>query len=182
MKKQTELIVKKLISQQKYNFNICPEESILDNIAEKLDLLSLNKLSFIGQINCIKNVDFRLKATLKAIVTQKCVATLEPVQTKLATKVERLFIKGWKDTLPSSTETVLETVKEVLPEKINLMTIIVEELSLELPAYPRAEEAIEFLKTSKQYYNQITDKADNKPFSILSGLKEKLESKNGKKE
>ena len=175
MKKQTELVVKNLIREKKYTFNLQPQKSILKNIAQKLDLLSLSKLSFMGQINCIKSVDLKLEATLSAIVTQKCVTTLVPVQSKIASKVQRLFIKGWADSLPSSSETTLETIKEVLTDKINLMTIIIEELSLEIPVYPRSKNTDSFFLTPLKQSNETSDKTISKPFAILSDLKEKME-------
>ena len=182
MKNRTELIVKKLVSEKKYNFSINHKKTILNSIAKNLDLLELKELSFLGQINCIKKVDLKLEATLTAVVTQECVVTLEPVHTKLVTDVERLFVKGWTDTIPSSTETKLETVKEMLTDKINLMTIIVEELSLELPAYPRVEKTTDFLRNLEKPSSKITDKTDHKPFAILSTLKEKMQSKDGNNE
>jgi len=178
MKNQTELVVKKLINEKKYNFNLYPKKSILDDIAQNLDLLSLGKLSFIGQISCIKNVDLKLEATLRAVVTQKCVVTLVPVQSEIVSKVERLFIKGWTNNLPSSSETMLETVKEVQTDKINLLTIIVEELSLEVPTYPRVERPNEFLINPQKYTSKISDEAVNNPFAILSNFKKEMESQN----
>ena len=172
MPNQTEIIVIKLNTLQKYDFNITLESSDMKSLVKECNLLALRKLFFVGKLQRVQKENWKLKARLKAIVTQPCITTLQPIDTQISTTVERLFIKGWENSYKRTDETVLDAEYEMLSNKINLLDIITEELILNAPLYPRSGEKAE-VSLSESFLNS-SENTNIKPFSVLSTLRKKM--------
>ena len=177
MQNQNKLIVSKLISQKSHKFNLSPRKDTLQEISEKLDVLLLKTLSFSGQIYPINSHDLKLDAKLNAVVIQTCGISLEPMKTTLETIVNRLFCRDWDESKVRVDETSIETSVERQKNTINLMEIITEELALEIPLYPKSKNYIKTSINSDYWIDEKDIKSGNKPFSILSNLKEKMSTK-----
>ena len=172
MPNQTEIIVTKLNTLQKYDFNIILNSSDTKLLAKECNLLALKKLSFAGKLQRVQKDNWKLKAYLKALVTQPCVNTLQPIDTQILSTVERLFIKDWEGSRNRTDETVLNADYEILTNKINLLDIITEEIILNAPLYPRSGvEADSSLSESSLNPSKNTN---IKPFSVLSTLRKKM--------
>ena len=172
MPNQTEIIVTKLNTLQKYDFNIILNSSDTTLLAKECNLLALKKLSFAGKLQRVQKDNWKLKAYLKALVTQPCVNTLQPIDTQILSTVERLFIKDWEGSRNRTDETVLNADYEILTNKINLLDIITEEIILNAPLYPRSGvNADSSLSESSLNPSKNTN---IKPFSVLSTLRKKM--------
>ena len=172
MPNQTEIIVTKLNTLQKYDFNIILNSSDTKLLAKECNLLALKKLFFAGKLQRVQKDNWKLKAYLKALVTQPCVNTLQPIDTQILSTVERLFIKDWEGSRNRTDETVLNADYEILTNKINLLDIITEEIILNAPLYPRSG-----VKADSSLSESSLNPSKNtniKPFSVLSTLRKKM--------
>ena len=174
MQNQNKLIVSKLISQKNHRFNLSPRKDTLEEISEKLGVLSLKDLSFSGQIYPINSHDLKLDAKLKAIVIQTCGISLEPMKTALETNVTRIFSRDWDESQLRLDETSIETSIERQKNIINLMEILTEELALEVPLYPKSKTHLKPSISSDYWIDEKEVGSENKPFAILSNLKKKM--------
>ena len=174
MQNQNKLVVSKLISQKGHKFNLSPRKDTLQEISEKLDVLLLKTLSFSGQIYPINSHDLKLNARLNAVVIQTCGISLEPMKTTLETNVTRIFSRDWDESKLRLDETSMETSIERQKETINLMEILIEELALEIPVYPKSKTYLETSTNSDYWIDEKEVGSGNKPFAILSDLKKKM--------
>ena len=172
MPNQTEIIVTKLNTLQKYDFNITLETSDTKLLVKECNLLGLKKLFFVGKLQRIQKDNWKLIARLKAVVTQPCVTTLQPIDTQISTVVERLFIKGWENSHKRTDETILNDDYEILSSKINLLDIITEEIILNAPLYPRSSKGADTPLSESSFSSPKN--INIKPFSVLSTLRKKM--------
>ncbi|WP_417728873.1 YceD family protein [Roseovarius sp.] len=175
---KTEVIrVADLSSRRPVTFDLTPNSAQSEAIASDLDLLALRKLRFRGTLTAEGRKDWLLQADLGATVTQPCVVTLEPVQTRIDEKVTRRF----------SPEAVLETADpgseiempgddtlEPLGAEIDIARVMIEALALALPPYPRREGAeLGSLAVAEDGIAPMQDE-ETKPFAGLASLRDKL--------
>jgi len=172
MSNQTEIIVTKLNTLQRYDFNIILESNNTKLLVKECNLLALRNLFFVGRLQRVQKNNWKLKARLKAVVTQPCVTTLQSIDTQISSTVERLFIKNWENSYKRTDETVLDADHEILSNKINLLDIITEELILNAPLYPRSKKKAD-VSVSESFLNSSKN-TNIKPFSVLSTLRKKM--------
>lgn len=121
-------------------FALQPDEATRAAIAQELELSDLPKLEFTGEIRAEGGDAWHLTGQLKARVVQPCVVTLKPVKTSLSETVERHYSPHVA--VPEGEEIeMLDDSIEPLGQFIDLAAVMVEELSLALPEYPRADGA-----------------------------------------
>lgn len=160
-------------------FGLRPDSTQLKAIAAELGLSGLRKLSFTGDIKGVGSADWRLKAKLGATVIQPCVVTLEPVTTRIDVPVERLFVRDFVDVDAPEAEMPEDDTTEPLTAWIDPEAIMSEALALNLPLYPRAEDAtLGEMVLTEPGVTPMRDE-DARPFAGLAGLKDQLD-KNGK--
>ena len=157
-------------------FEIRPEPAQNNAIAEELDLLTLRKFRFVGQIKASGKSDWRMTGTIGATVIQPCTITLEPVTTRIDQRVERLFVRDLEKLEEEEIEMPEDDSIEQLGAWIDPQAIMVEALILALPEYPRAEgvqlgEAV----YTKPGHAPMKDE-DARPFAGLANLKDQLKS------
>lgn len=122
-------------------FSLRPDTEQMREIAERLELSGLRKLSFAGALQASGSADWRLTATLGATVVQPCAVTLEPVTTRIDVPVERLFQRDYVETDLPEAEMPEDDTIEPLGPWIDVEATMIEALDLALPMYPRAEGA-----------------------------------------
>lgn len=121
-------------------FSLVPDAARCAAIAAELGLDGLSKLAFEGQIRAEGGDAWALTGRLRARVTQPCVVTLKPVRTTLDEPVERHYSPHL--TAPEGDEVEMpDDTLEPLGQFIDLAAVMIEELALALPEYPRAEGA-----------------------------------------
>ncbi|GAA6181986.1 YceD family protein [Shimia sp. NS0008-38b] len=148
-------------------------------LAEDLELSTLKKLSFKGEIRAFGKADWELRGKLGATVSQPCVVTLEPVTTRIDDSVERRFLSQMPtlDGEEEEVETPEDENAEALQATIDLLAVLHESLALLIPQFPRAKDA-ELQETvfTEDGKKPMTDE-DARPFAGLAGLRDQLSSK-----
>lgn len=176
---KTEVIrVADLSQRRPVTFDLVPDSAQLDAIATDLELLGLRKLRFHGTLAAQGRKDWLLQAELGATVSQRCVVTLDPVQTRIDEPVTRRFTPetdvaavepGGEIEMPED-----DTV-EPLGAEIDLRRVMIEALALALPPYPRREGAeLGALTAAEDGVTPMQDE-DTKPFAALANLRDKLQ-------
>ena len=158
-----------------YRFDIEPTAPERAEIQASLELDGLRKVRFYGELAPLGKTDWRLTAALGATVIQPCVATLEPVTTRIETEVSRQFLAGYEEPEAPEVEMPEDDSVEALGSAIDLWQVLVEALSLAVPLYPRADqhaEAVE-LRVTEPGKHAMTDE-EAKPFAGLAALKSQL--------
>ena len=147
-----------------------PDVAVRATIAAALDLLALPELSFDGEITPHGKRDLQLEGKLMAVVVQPCSITLEPVRTKIAEAVRRLYLADYAVSEAEEVEIPEDDAIDPLPEVIDAAAVVIEALALALPMYPRAPgvelgEAV-FAPPGTEPLRE----ADLRPFAGLAGL------------
>ncbi|QPM89465.1 YceD family protein [Pseudooceanicola algae] len=168
----TTLRVSTLSKTRPTTFELRPDKAVMAQIAARLDLDDLRKLSFRGEITAEGRDDWVLKGHLGATVVQPCSVTLVPVSTRLEEAVLRRFTPHLADDVNEDEESEMpeDESLEPLGAWIDPAQVMEEALSLALPMYPRAEgvgpaDAV-FAEPGQK---PMTDE-DAKPFAGLAGL------------
>ncbi len=127
------------------SFDIVPDAEMRSLMAQELGVLGLRKVAFRGTLAPSGRRDWQLKAQLGATASQECVATLEPVTSRIDTVLERRFLADMPraaelDPTPDDgVEMPEDDTEEPLGEVIDLGRILIEALALALPDYPRKD-------------------------------------------
>ncbi len=162
-----------------FHLTLSKEQNL--QLIKQLDLLSLKKVSFKGNLSPLAEDRWSLKAELRATVKQKCVITLKPVQTIVSETVNRTFApldvqKGSEIIDDGASPVFFDDTLQEFNDTIDLLEIIFEELTLILPLYPKCDGAkSEPYMITEPGKNPLTDEK-LKPFAQLSKLKDKLEN------
>ena len=152
--------VAELATRRATPFELVPDQAACDAIAHDLGIPALRKLRFTGALKPLGKHDWQLNADLGATVVQDCVATLEPVTTRIEDKVERCWLKHLSD-IDASDEADQEIEMseddstDPLTDTIDLGQVMVEALAIALPLYPRADGA----ETANQVFTEPGSKA-----------------------
>lgn len=157
-------------------FELRPVTAALQGIAEEMGLLGLRKLAFKGTVRAEGRSDWLLEGTLGATVVQPCVVTLDPVTTRIDVPVRRLYLADPTPILPEGEEIEMpeDDTAEPLGDIIDLQGVMIEELALALPAWPRSEGAgIGSVTVTEPGQTPLTEEA-MKPFAGLAALRDKL--------
>ncbi|WP_416376510.1 YceD family protein [Thalassovita sp.] len=174
-----KLRVSDLPTTRPTRFKLIPDDAELRAIADELGLLDLRKLRFEGEIRAEGRRDWRLKADLGATVVQACVVSLEPVNTRIDEKVNRLFVAELPEDNTDEEEVEMpeDDSIEALGKVIDPAAVMVEALSLALPLYPRAKDAeLDQTRFTEPGKAAMTDE-ETKPFAGLAALRDKLDKK-----
>jgi uncharacterized metal-binding protein YceD (DUF177 family) len=160
-------------------FELMFDAAQIRQFAEELDLISLKKLRFKGELTARGRDQWELTADLGATVQQNCVISFVPVTTRIDEKITRRYVPEAIFEQLAEDEEIAEAsgddAMDILPSEIHLLDVFRETLVLALPDYPRAE-GVELGERvfSEDGIKPMRD-ADAKPFAGLAALKEKME-------
>ena len=156
-------------------FDLRPDEATRSEIAARLDLLGLRKVSFAGEVAPAGSRDLQLEGKLGATVVQPCVVTGDPVTTRIDVPVVRHYLAEMEEPEGDEVEMPEDDSAEPLPASIDLAAVMEEALVLALPDWPRAEgvEPVDMSVTEPGVAPMTED--DAKPFAGLKALKDKLD-------
>lgn len=155
-------------------FDITPSASELDALRDNLGLTDLRKVRFTGEISPLGKRDWHLTARLGATVVQPCVATLEPVTTRVETEVERQYLAEFEDPDEPEAEMPDDDNVEALGTHIDPLAVLSESLSLALPLYPRANGTDPVSLQITEPGKEALRDEDTKPFAALAKLKDSM--------
>ncbi|SHI80388.1 Uncharacterized metal-binding protein YceD, DUF177 family [Shimia gijangensis] len=165
-------------------FELRPDAAFCKALVAELGLVALRKLSFVGELCAVGKSDWELSAKLGATIVQPCVVTLEPVTTRIDVTVRRLFLSQQEMSDSENDDEEVEMPDDenadLLGTSIDVDQIMSESLALNLPLYPRAEDA----KLANAVFTEpgqtpMKDE-DARPFAGLADLRNKL-AKDGEK-
>lgn len=152
-------------------FDIRPDSGEMQALARQLGLTGLRKLRFAGTICAQGRRDWLLEARLGVSVTQPCVVTLDPVNTRIDTDVRRTFLANWSDPTEEEVEMDADDSVELLGTHIDPRAIMIEALMLALPGYPRKPEAELGEAVFTEPGQAPMRDEDARPFAGLAGLR-----------
>lgn len=146
-------------------------------IAAYLGALGLSKVRLDARLTYQRDGSVALSGTIGASLTQACVVTFNPVKTRIDEPVERLYRRDI-DT-PEEDHQMGEDEDGVDPlgTRIDLGAVLVEEIALAMPAFPRAEGAELEERHFTEPGNTPMSDDDAKPFAGLAALRDKLADK-----
>lgn len=121
-------------------FVLRPDDTVRRAVAEELGISALPKLAFQGTVRASGGEAWMLQGQLDATVVQPCVVTLKPVRTPLQTQVARHYTPYLQTPEDEDVEMPDDTLEQ-LGQFIDLSAVMIEELALALPDYPRADGA-----------------------------------------
>lgn len=166
-----------LTTRKATEFSLMPTADERQAVAEELGISGVKKLRFVGAITPIGRTDWTLTAALGATVVQPCVVTLDPVTTRIDEDVTRSYVADLPEPDAAEVEMPEDDTVEPVPVTLDLAQVMIEALSLALPAYPRAADAdLGQAVFAEPGVAPLRDE-DTKPFAGLAGLRESLEKK-----
>ncbi len=167
------ILLKLDVNKYKINFNVNPKKKVLSFLAKEMKVLSFDKLSFFGSFQQNSLSRWQLNASLNFYVMQECVVTLEPVTSFIKSNVKRVYTKDLPPINEKTTESDLSKAEyEKFEETLNLMDILLEELSLNTPEYPKVENISKIRKKNEKNMDD-QGKYPETPFKILKDLNKK---------
>ncbi|MGR3513411.1 MAG: YceD family protein [Paracoccaceae bacterium] len=157
------------------DFDLRPEADARQEMAERLGILAVRKLTFAGSVAPAGARDLKLDAVLGATVQQACVVSGEPVTTRLDAPVLRAYLADMEMPTAEEAEMPEDDSAEPLPVEIDLAAVMEEALALALPDWPRADgvEPVDVTVTEPGVA-PMTDE-DAKPFAGLKALRDKMQ-------
>jgi len=154
-------------------FRVAAEPNELVALARYLDVDRLDRVSLAGFIAPAAGGGWRVRGRLVARVVQSCVVTLEPVESRIETDIERLYMPA--ESLPAEHEVEIlpdeEDVPDPFTDTIDPAGLAAESLLLLIDPYPRADGA----ELGRQSFaapgvTPLSDE-DTHPFASLGALK-----------
>ncbi|WP_146345225.1 YceD family protein [Phaeobacter marinintestinus] len=174
MTKSTALRVADLQQNTPTPFALVPDANARAALAQELGISGLRKLRFEGTIKAFGKRDWALEGKLGATVVQPCVATLDPVTTRIDVPVTRVFVANMTTPEDAEIEMPEDDAAEPLGSHIDPAVVMAEALALALPLYPRKEDAtIDRASYTEPGVKPMTDE-DARPFAGLAGLRDAL--------
>ena len=156
-----------------------PDADALIKLAAELGVLAVANLRAEVQINKWQRDGIRLGGPLKALVTQTCVITLEPFETKIETEIDALFVPETSRIAKryqqgESSEILIDPESDDAPETfvppdLDIGGAVQEFLALAIDPYPRSPAAEQMSADTEPVAGETEDKAN--PFSVLAQLK-----------
>ena len=171
------------INQSKpFEFHLCLSSQRVSELIKRLDILSIKKVSLVGTLAPISINEWRLKAELRATVKQKCVISLKPVQTIVHETIRRTFSPSALQNASKADDdgispVIFDDTLHEFNDEIDLADVIFEELTLNLPLYPRFGGADLGSYTVTEPGANPLNEENLKPFAKLSEFRDKLVQK-----
>ena len=174
VRKVRSLNVKDLSTTATNGFRFRPGKSVLAELAREIRANSVSNLVFRGEVRAASPEEWLLHGHLGATVRQQCVISLEEVKTRIDVAVERRFLADMDRVYPGLECPVPEDdTVEPLASNIDLYGLAKEVLLLELPTYPRVDDAVvpEGVDPSPL---PDRDNGGSQPFAVLSEFRGRL--------
>ena len=162
-----------------FGFHLRLSNQKVSELIKRLDVLNIKKVSLVGSLSPLSIDEWSLKAVLKATVKQKCVISLKPVQTVVNDTISRTFSAlalhyNYDADDDGTSPVIFDDSLHQLNDEIDLAEIILEELTLILPLYPKIEGAELGCYSVTEPGVKPLNEETIKPFARLSEFKHKL--------
>lgn len=117
-----------------------PEER--DRLAERFDLIALDRLAAVVGLQRVGGELIRLDATFEAEFAQSCVVTLEPVPGRVAQSFSLVYARLEEQETEIEIDVDEPVFEPLTGDAIDIGEAVAQELSLALPDFPRLEDAV----------------------------------------
>ncbi len=163
-------------TKEGHKVNFFADEKQKKMISQLLEIEDISKLTASFNINRKNPFEAKLSGNIHAKITQLCVLSLEPIYTTLNFSFIRQFVKEL--TLPISDKEEewenIETDQDIWDGKnIDLATIIIEELMININPYPRKKGRRAINIKSVETSRDVNEAEKINPFMVLEQLKTK---------
>ncbi len=166
-------------SGEKLTIVASPKE--LEAMAQATDVESVDELSADLKISRWQKNGAQFRGKLSAKITQLCVVTLDPMTVNIEEPVDRKFLSPSSKTRKFTDEIidgeiVIDPEADDLPDfvedgKIDVWSILAEELNLAIDPFPRSDEAESVTDEPLTENQEIeADEDTHRPFSDLKSL------------
>ncbi len=158
-----------------YDVTIQPDQESHAKIAEFLGIIAVSKSRLTARLMMHRDGSVDLSGKLGATVTQPCVVSFRPVRTRIEETVERRYVPELPEPDEDHQMAEDEDVFEPLGKSIDLGVVLVEDLALAVPSFPRAADAeLTTQNFTAPGQTPMTDQ-DAKPFAALAALRDKMQ-------
>ena len=165
-------IIKCQAVRERISFSLEPDADARADLARTLGIRGLRKLKFKGHLSPDGVQDLKLDAWLGATVQQDCVATGNPVTTRVEEQVTRLYLHDLPVPEGDEIEMPADENADPLPTILSLEEVMAEALALALPAWPRLKGVDPVsVSVSEPGKSPMTDE-EARPFAALKSLQE----------
>jgi uncharacterized metal-binding protein YceD (DUF177 family) len=161
------------LKRDEQRFEIAANPAERQALAKRFDLLALGSLTAEVRLGQIPGGLIRLSAELAADITQECVVTLAPVQSRVQESFSVLYGDGG-EALEVNLDGAAETIEPLENGIIDIGEAVAQQLSLALDPFPHAPGAIPPIPAGTA--KPAGDRPPS-PFQALAGWKKKNYSK-----
>ncbi|MGV6838849.1 MAG: YceD family protein [Planktomarina sp.] len=165
-----------LTKNRSHKIDLTLDGATLEAMAAETGADKLAKLRFTGELRPEGKSNWQLDGHLGVTATQTCVVSNEPVRTRIETDITRRYVANYAYATSDASEVEMTEDDRIdpLPEILDLKDILAEAIVLELPDYPRRDDAeVAQSVFSAPGVAPLTDEAA-KPFAALAALKDQL--------
>ena len=166
-------IIKCQSVRERISFSLAPNADARADLAQTLGIRSLRKLKLEGHLSPDGIRDLKLDARLGATIQQDCVATGNPVTTRIDEQVTRLYVHDLPVPEGDEVEMPADENADPLPTTLDLEEILAEALALALPPWPRAKDVDPVSVSVSAPGESPTSDEEARPFAALKSLQEK---------
>jgi len=178
---QGDLRVSDLSTRSPTTFDIAPDAEARAAVARDFGLQGLRKLRLRGEINAKGASGWELTAMLGATLVQECGITLDPVTTRIDETVTRRYLPDLPEPDPGSIEIEMPENDSIEPlgSVISPWSVMIEALSLAVPAFPRSAGATTGEAVFTEPGTRPMRDEDARPFAGLAGLRARMDDDPG---
>ena len=177
----TQVINVERLGREAIRFKVSASEADLQALAQQLNILAVEDLEAAGSLQRQpKSGLIDLVATVRAIVVQACVVTLEPVPQEIEERIEVAYTFDAGDLAVEEAEYLIGSDELDAPElivnnEIDVAAMISEHVALALDPYPRSEAGRAEQRETGDLEQELDEEAQEvyKPFANLRDLMNK---------
>jgi len=137
-----------------------------ERLAERFDLVVLDRLAAVVMLQRVSGERIRLDATFEAEFVQSCVVTLDPVPGRVAQTFSLVYAPLEEQQIEIDIDVDKPVFEPLTGDAIDIGEAVAQELSLALPDFPRLADAfIDPLEAAE---------AEDSPFAALERLRRSL--------
>jgi uncharacterized metal-binding protein YceD (DUF177 family) len=144
-------------------FEIEATDQERDRLAQRFDLLRLDRLTAVVSLRRLDRERIELDAAFEAEFAQSCVVTLDPVPGRVAETFTLLYGKLGDEQADCDIDAEAPAFEPLTGDAIDIGEAVAQELSLALPEFPRLPDAV---VESVDFAD-----ADPSPFAALEELR-----------
>ena len=165
-----QLIVSRKTLQQTRNFKFNYKSPIkeLEKLAKVLQIEKLKSLSFKGRIFQSSRDNYIFQISMQANLVQLCVISLSPMKVKINHDITQYFSTKVAESKTKDIIVNHEFIEtEQIHEELNIGDLILEELNLKIPLYPKKKDINFEGVTITESGVKPLDRTINNPFQSL---------------